>query len=204
MEQKEELTALKHKAMEWEAGALSNDAILLISVDKKGMLCAWGPTVIPNKKPPSSDAIKKMITQLGSDEFKTREDAMENLIRTGEHALPHLKVADTKDLEVRWRVKRIKQGVARLTLPTRMFGEPIDLGGKAGDVAFLPDNKHFAVSVGTAGQASIMLGQITENGPRIIARASDGFSPNQIQISSDGKTVYTGNRTGSIGVYSIR
>ena len=144
-----------------------------------------------------------MVADLGSEHFFAREKATQGLIRAAQAALPYLERANMEDLEVKWRVRGIRQGIMQASVPTRRLSEPLELGGAVGDVCFHPDGKHWAAAVGADAAAEVVLGKLTGTGLRVTARKGDGHSPQTVLFSHDGKTLYAGNRDGTVSVYEV-
>src|SRR5262245_49603505 len=74
--------------------------------------------------PPTSDEVRRLIRQLGDNDFEIRERATAQLLQGGESELPALRRAmeNDTDLEVRRRTRRIFDSIERrLCQPVRVF-----------------------------------------------------------------------------------
>jgi hypothetical protein len=102
----EELTAMELQGSAYNPKALHE----LGTAGLAGVLDHFFPDTAdtkPQVKPPDDD-VKRWLEQLGSDEFKVRETATEQLIARGKPSRDLLlKAADSDDAEVRLRVRRI-------------------------------------------------------------------------------------------------
>jgi HEAT repeat protein len=80
-------------------------------------LAAAGDREVTGKAMPAKCEIKPLIDQLGSERFKDREQAAQELAKLGNSALPALKeAAQSRDPEVR---RRAQQLVEQLKPPVR-------------------------------------------------------------------------------------
>jgi len=103
----EELTAMELQGSAYNPKSLHE----LGTVGLAGVLDHFFPdtaAAVKKEVKPPEDEIKRLIGQLGSDEFKDRESATEQLIARGKPCRDLLvKAADSDDAEVRLRAQRI-------------------------------------------------------------------------------------------------
>jgi hypothetical protein len=87
-------------------------AVLLAMLVAIRTTAAEEPTSANEKTSPSSAAIEKLIAQLGSADFRTREEAVRQLTAAGSSAIePLTKAAHAQDLEVSYRAVRALQSM---------------------------------------------------------------------------------------------
>lgn len=175
----------------------------LLAGDRDDKLYVWTVPVRRSEQPPGQKQLSKWVKQLGSEDFRIREAATKGLIAAGEKGVAALKTANLKDPEVKYRVKVIERGVSRLNVPTRSAGEPIKLGKTISALAADPAGRCWVAATGYDATGQLVLGQLTETGASIIATVPDHHSPQALHFSTDGKTLYTGNRDGTVSVYAV-
>jgi len=184
--------------------ALSGDSHYLLAVgDDNTLYCFQSPTR-RSPRPPTPEQIKQLIKDLGSDRFSVRQEATIQLIGAAEAASPYLKQADTSDPEIAYRMRQIRSGITKLSLPTQSLGTGIKLGGYVRDLSIHPDGRHWAATVGLDVNNKIILGRITDKGPVTLSRTSDGHGHEKIKFSADGKRLYSGNLDGSVTIYQLQ
>src|SRR5262245_7070898 len=88
-------------------GRCSGLALSLAALALLGTAAAPGQTAPPNQPPP--EAVAKLITQLGAEDFRSRQDATDKLEKLGGPALPTLRKAAkaTRELEVKRRLELV-------------------------------------------------------------------------------------------------
>jgi hypothetical protein len=107
------------------AAALAQDT-------KEGTGRAESPQEQPARPadPRQDKAIRGWIRQLGSTEFKEREEAREKLLGAGKDALPLLETAtkESGDPEVRWQARKLTREIGRGKAPASEKGEKSQKG----------------------------------------------------------------------------
>ena len=87
-------------------------AVLLAMLIAVRTGAAEEPASVDGKISPSSKTIEKQIVRLGSADFRTREDAVRQLVAAGSSAIePLTKAAHAQDLEVSYRAVRALQSM---------------------------------------------------------------------------------------------
>jgi hypothetical protein len=124
-------------------------------------LCAFGFIQDDEKH------IKKLVADLGSSDFDTREKATSELINIGSKAIKFLKQATkSKELEIRWRAEKILRIIpVKENLPVRLWKEAPDVVDRIAD-----DN--FNVRIKVLGEI-IGIDQRDQNSKSFIARENE-------------------------------
>src|SRR5579875_2813879 len=66
----------------------------------------------PSRERPNHTAVAQLIAQLGSDEYREREQASQRLGALGEAAVPRLRAAlNSSDLEIRFRARDVLRDI---------------------------------------------------------------------------------------------
>jgi WD40 repeat protein len=138
---------------------------------------------------PSAEEIKKLIEQLGDDDFETRETASKKLFQISEPALAALRKAAEKhnDPEIKARSAQL---VARIE--KELSGEILTFGSGAGywlnRVAFTPDGKQAVVTGG-----AVILYDL-ETGKELHRTLELSFARCGLALTRDGKQFVTGHQ----------
>jgi hypothetical protein len=137
----------------------------------------------------SPEALKKLIEQLGDDDFDKRQQASERLGRIGKPALKALEEAarDHVDPEVRSRAAELVRRIDR-----ELRGELLVISGQPGywlnRIAFTPDGKQ-AVATGGA----VILYDLSSG--REVRRCLEvGLARPGLVLTHDGKHFFTGHQ----------
>ena len=136
-----------------------------------------------------------------------RQAATDRLIAAGRAALPLLDKADLADAEVRSRVRTIRRAIVAAELP-RPLGKPLalcephDAFARGYSLALHTDGRHWAAVAGRWDRPEIVLGELTDQGPRILRRIADRANgPVAVCFSGDGSTLFVGNGNTTISIY---
>jgi WD40 repeat protein len=137
----------------------------------------------------SPNVLKKLIEQLGHDDFVKREEATKGLRKIGPPALKALKqvAKEHADAEVRSRAAELVQGIE-----TELRGELLVISGQSGywlnRIAFTPDGQQ-AVATGGA----VILYDLTT--AREVRRCMEvGLARPGLALTRDGKYFFTGHQ----------
>jgi WD40 repeat protein len=143
----------------------------------------------PAELAPDAKQIAKLIGQLGSDDFKTREDATEQLEKIGADAKEALqRAADNHDdLEVRQRCRDLILAIDR-----KDFGELLVMGGLpqgywVNRVVFASGGKHALAAGGGVISYDLSNGQMRFRSFEV------QFARQSLALSPDGKSFLTGH-----------
>jgi WD40 repeat protein len=140
---------------------------------------------------PALDAkqIAKLIEQLGNDDFKTREDAAEQLEKIGVDVKEALQRAAEShdDVEVRQRCRALI-----LAIDKKYFGELLVMGGLphgywVNRVVFAADGKHALAAGGGVMSYDLSTGEMRFRGFEV------QFARQALALSPDGKSFLTGH-----------
>jgi len=187
------------------AALLAGDRGLLIFNDDRDAprLSAYISHVDADAASLPREKIRRLASQLGDEDFATRERAMDTLIRGGEKVLPELAAADMSDSEVRWRVAKVRDGIREGLIPTRPL-KTVELPQRVEAAAAHPSLPQWAMITGYDCQASIRIGRLHGDTTAFGEAACDGHSPACAVFSPDGTRLYTGNRNGTVSVYRVK
>jgi hypothetical protein len=122
----------------------------------------------------------------------------------GEAVLPLLDKLNVKaDPELAMRAQQVRSGIASERLPSESCAE-LNIESDVERLAVHPDGKHWLVLAGVGANMELIIGEIGEKRLKVVRRIADGFGAQAVAISSDGQTLYLGNRDSTISVYSTR
>lgn len=131
--------------------------------------CCLPAYAVADENPVKADAetIKKLIEDLGADEFSTREAATEQLARIG---LPAFKAVEAvalhPDREVRYRAERVLGRIRQTDLQRRL--EAFLAGKEAADDYQLPGWDRFKKSFGDSDAARRVFVDLTKSDPEML------------------------------------
>jgi WD40 repeat protein len=183
-----------------ERCALSPDGrSLLVSTENRRVLM-WIARDAAGE-PASPETVRRWLNDLGADDFRVREEATNSLIAAGERIRPALDAFDARgSAEIAARVRMILQKLAVGHLPVESSGD-VTLERDIRDLVLFPDNRRWAAIVGYGALGGIVLGERTDDGLRVIQEIPDGSGPAHVFVSSDGRSLYTVNRDGTVSAY---
>jgi hypothetical protein len=143
------------------------------------------------------------VRTLGSADFKAREEATARLIDIGPSARDALAKADGQDREVVDRTARIRREWEKYAVADHRVGPSLDMKQRVPCLAAHPDGNHWAALVGDWPYPTVVLGDVTPEGPRELRRLSDEYGAHSLVFSADAKTLYVGNGNATISVWRV-
>lgn len=146
--------------------------------------------------------IETWITELGAPTFREREAAATALTACDPSVLDIMRSITVDDPEITMRLAEVRTAILRRNKYIRVVPFP-DEKGPYGLPDMHPDGVHWAMTSGDDGKREILIGKITETGFKLVRRIQDHNAPQRVHFAEDG-TLYTGNRNGTIGVYSTK
>jgi WD40 repeat protein len=160
----------------------------------------WTAPVRRSAAPPEAE-IRRLILQLGATAYKQRQRATTKLVEAGRAALPIIKSIESENVEVQRRLRWIMAEIQKRLTSYRKTGS-VSLGeGSPEAFAFHPDGRHWAAVSGTDAAAELVIGEVRDNGLKVVRRMQDPNMPHTVAFAGDG-TLYVGNRNGTVSVYS--
>ncbi len=180
--------------------ALSPDGrSLLVSTEDRRILMWIAPDAADSA--PSPETVRRWLDDLGADDFRRREEATKRLIAAGERIRSALDAVDVrKSAEIAARVRMIRRKLAVGHLPVETAGA-VTLDRSIRDIVLFPGNRRWAAIVGYGAMGGIVLGERTEEGLRVLREIPDGSGPAHVFVSTDGRSLYTVNRDGTVSAY---
>jgi len=172
-------------------------------VDEQYHLRQFGQPAAVALDEPTKRQMLKWVEQLGAETYKAREQATEHLIAAGQDAEQALEQADMNDPEVKMRVERIRRGTTLSGISARQVGPAIELGKYVRSLAANADGTLWAAAISNGGNARIMVGRITRDGPTLLAERDSPHGAHVVKFAPDGQRLYVGNDTGNVSVYRL-
>jgi WD40 repeat protein len=180
------------------AAFLPGGAKLLIASDDGLTLWDAAPPRHPGATP---EQLAHWVSALGAADFRVRDTATAQLIDSGSAAGNALASADLHDPEVVDRAAKIRSAWKKRGAANHMVGAGLDLQGYLRLLVTHPDGSHWAALVGAGATPEIVLGDVTDQGPRALRRLNDDHGARSLAFSADGKTLYVGNGDATISVW---
>jgi WD40 repeat protein len=176
-----------------------NRSLAVIEDDKQ--LRVWLAPNITSTSDASADDVRRWINDLSSEKYRVRELATRKLVGVASAMREHIENVSVDDPEVTWRLRQIMLGVERGSTPSAPLGTPLAFEETPQSLAIHPDGIHFAVTLRTDAQATIVLGQFTLEGPQTLRTITTGHSPSMLSFSADGRRLFAANRDGTVSVF---
>jgi hypothetical protein len=157
---------------------------------------------VENKKLTAAQT-QRAIEQLGHRDILVREQATQMLVDAGEDVLPTLQGVKTKDVEVRLRLGRIREGIA---LRTAAYKEvdflPLGEIRADGSLVAHPNGTHWLLVQGGRADPKISVGNIESGLLRVQQTVSVADAPNLLAFAPDGR-LFSGNRNGTVSLFTL-
>ncbi|HAU36827.1 MAG TPA: hypothetical protein DCX07_03810 [Phycisphaerales bacterium] len=166
---------------------------------KDGQVFLWTPQR-GAPAPLTQDEARRLIAQLGSDSYETRQRATERLIRAGRSVLPVVKAARSDDPEVKGRLRVVE---AKVLANGTEFRPPdmLNLHGGQLKLAVHPDGRHWAVVSGQSGRQEMVLGEIREEKLEVVRRFRPPHAVSVLEFDSAG-WLLLGGHNGTVAVFA--
>jgi len=150
----------------------------------------------------SEDEVEQLISQLGDDKYKVREEATRKLIEGGLPVLDAIQTLETDDPEVRHRLGLVRAEIpktlgeyrtsafCRLRLPFPRL------------LYFQPNGRQCVSTHGYYDTYTpLVIGELRDGRLRVLQTIEPEYKPVAARFAEDG-TLYVGNYNGTISVYS--
>ncbi|HOF19498.1 MAG TPA: WD40 repeat domain-containing protein, partial [Phycisphaerae bacterium] len=165
---------------------------------KDGQVLLWTPQR-GAPAPLTQDEARRLIAQLGSDNYETRERATERLISAGRSVLPVVKAARSDDPEVKGRLRVVETKVLANGTEFRP-PDMLSLHGGQLKLAVHPDGRHWAAAVtGLRNSPEIVLGEIREGKLEVVRRFRPPHAVSALDYDSAGRLLL-GGHNGTVAV----
>lgn len=182
------------------------EALAFLGSDGRTLLGAIESRVIAwpsaESKAGRADAavVKKLLEQMGADDFATRETATRKLVELGEPALLLAEKMPSGDPEVAERLKSVRAKIGR---DKAADPEPvaIDLGGDCSALWTVPGGPYWIAIAGEGGNAALIVGEYRDGALSIVRRIEDGHGPAAILNGPTPRSFVTSNNDGTFSVY---
>lgn len=187
------------KAMRLPTFLADNRSLAVIEDDKQ--LRVWIAPNLASNVDASAEDVRQWIADLSSDTFRVRELATRKLVGVASGMREHIENVAVDDPEVSRRLRQIMLGVERGSTPSALLGKPLAFDETPQSLAIHPDGRHFAVTLRTDSEATIVIGRFTPEGAETVRTISTGHSPSMLSFSADGRRMFAANRDGTVSVF---